>query len=98
MAKERSRRLVAVDMANGKTYIGELVEYYNREPTHRLEKVIVVPTRAHHEWKAEGTHGYQEDIITFYKETYKRIADPDNLQLKNIPFNKNLAVATWPLD
>lgn len=96
------KKIVAVDMANGFTYIGKFntrtVNYgSHREAEDWLEKVFVVPTISHYKI-FQGSNVIQ-NVLEQYKRAYQELIEKyDRKKLESIRINKNLTVAMWNLD
>ncbi len=100
MPEEKSlEKLVAVDMANGMTYIGKLVI---EGGLRHLEDTAVVKTRCHYDSakamaaKASGATYTIPDVLKEYREAYATVREA-GVTLKTVPLKEDRAVQIWYL-
>lgn len=94
--EEKKEELVAIDMANGMTYIGRIPADSLLSATALMQKVVVTPTIGHH---TLGT-GCAYDLIEHYKKMYEDVVK-EGIKLRSISLHYEPArniIAIWHLD
>ena len=98
MKKKKVSNLAAVDMKNGMTYIGRLVERKTTNPREWLEGVIITKTLCHVDIQ-NPENNIIPDIRTIYKSIYKTATNDKSVsKLSKLPLNQEKIIATWNLD
>lgn len=87
--KKEEKTYVALDMPNGKTYIGE------QQRIGGLAKVIVVDTLTHEFRDHDGQYRVQ-DIASFYRETYRSCRKSEEISsFGSMPIGSTDNVIMW---
>lgn len=96
MPEEKSlEKLVAVDMANGMTYIGKIVI---ESGSRYLDDTVIVKTRCHYDpataTKADGRAVAIPDVLKEYREAYAAVIEA-GVELQRVQLEEDKAAQVW---